>query len=208
MGKKGSEKGYANGTGAMLAEERTAAYENGIGAMSAEERTAAYETGIGVMPVEAKMAVSEKGYENGIGVMQAEDRTAASEKEYINGIRAMQAKDRKAASEKGYVNGIGAMCEKDKRSKISETLKARFTPGGKFHVADPFNAYLDSQAVSKPLMRYNNNSQISRFLLSEDKVCIYIIFLQTYVKLHTDTNHSTATSSLQGVQAFIILCVC
>jgi hypothetical protein len=73
------------------------------------------------------------------------------------------------------------MCEKDRRSKISETLKARFAPRGKFHVAGPFNAYLDSQAVSKPLMRYKNNSHIiSRYLLSEDKVCIYTIFLQTY----------------------------
>ena len=86
MGKKGSDKGCANGIGAMLAEERMAAYENGIGAMSAEERTAAYENGIGVMPAKARMAASEKGYENGIGVMQAGDRTAASEKGYVMGL--------------------------------------------------------------------------------------------------------------------------
>ena len=36
--------------------------------------------------------------------------------------------------------------------------------------------------MSKPLMRYKNNSH-------EDKVCIYIIFLQTpYVKLRTEKN--------------------
>lgn len=60
--------------------------------------------------------------------------------------------------------------------KISETLKAKYRPGGALHVADPFNAYLDRHVVPKPIMRFKNDPQISRFLLSEDKVCIYIIF--------------------------------
>ena len=45
MGKKGCEKGYKNGLGAMSAEERMAAsekgYENGLGAMSTEARMVA-----------------------------------------------------------------------------------------------------------------------------------------------------------------------
>jgi hypothetical protein len=96
------KKGYDNGIGMMLAEERMAAYENGIGAMSAKERMAAYENGIGAMPAKERMAASEKGYENGIGAMSAEERMAASEKGYENGIGAMSAEERKAAREKKY----------------------------------------------------------------------------------------------------------
>ena len=45
-------------------------------------------------------------------------------------------------------------------------------------------------------MRYKNIPQISRFLLSEDKVCIFVIFLQTR---RTDNNHSTSKSNLRAI---------
>ena len=41
--------------------------------------------------------------------------------------------------------------------KISETLKAKYRPGGALNVADPFNAYLDRHVVSKPIMRFKND---------------------------------------------------
>ena len=63
----------------------------------------------------------------------------------------MSAEESTAACVKGYENGWKAVC-----GKISETLKAKHRPGGALHVADPFNAYLDRHAVSKPIMRYNN----------------------------------------------------
>jgi len=54
------KKGYDNGIGMMLAEERMAASEKGYG------------NGIGAMSAEARMVVSEKGYDNGIGMMSAD----------------------------------------------------------------------------------------------------------------------------------------
>ena len=47
------------------------------------------------------------------------------------------------------------------------------------YVADPFKAYLDKHTKLNPIMSYKNNAQISRFQLSEDKVSIRIIFLET-----------------------------
>jgi hypothetical protein len=64
------KKGFENGIGVMLAEERVAAGKKG------------YENGLGVMLAEKRMSAGKKWYENGIGKMSAEERTDKWDEQY------------------------------------------------------------------------------------------------------------------------------
>ena len=91
------------------------------------------------MSAKENMAAAKKGYKNGIGAMSAEERTAAAEKGYENGIGAMLVEERTAAGEKRYKNG-----------------RLQWVQG-----VDPFDVYLNKQALHKSIMRYQNNPKFS-----------------------------------------------